>query len=273
LELQRDIGQWMSAKTFTNIGAKARVVREMCQRLYEPLVLGHGLFVDVEMARILYFAHFANPKKRQFYANKARAALSGVEVFCDVALEHSTDERKLLADFLRFYVDAVRVRQAFDADELDHIDLHIQALDQRAMDFAYAYSDEQIVATVQFLSAMYHAEHQLRCREFDRCSEYLTEAEEIFSTMQWHSIESHHRVAAVKTALALERNDPEHEDYFQNYINVINRYRCFEYRHGLRELKRRYPSQVPDLELLTLKDNALFVDTTFTHIHPFLTPK
>jgi hypothetical protein len=51
LGLQRDIGEWMSAKTFTNIGGKARLVREMSQKLCEPLGFVYGLFVDVEIAR------------------------------------------------------------------------------------------------------------------------------------------------------------------------------------------------------------------------------
>jgi hypothetical protein len=271
-ELQRDIGQWMSARTFTTIGGKAKSVRELCQKLAEPLVFGHGLFVDVEIARIKYFAYYAKPKKRQFYANQARSALSGAEAFCDMLVERSKGERRQLADFLRFYVDAIRVRQAFDAEELAHIDLHMQAVDHRAMDFAYAYGEGQIDAIVQFLTAMHHAEHELVLGHFDRTSEYLKEAEDISKTMQWHSIETQHRFTCVKTTLALADMDSEYEpeECVQNYLKVINRYPCFEYRHGLRALKRIHRSQVPDAHILTRKD--LFVDTTFTHILPFVMP-
>jgi hypothetical protein len=267
LGLQRDIGEWMSAETFTNIGGKARLVREMMLAQGEPLGFGYGLFVDVEISRTQYFAHIAIPEKRQFFENKARNTLSGAKVFCDMLVERSTGERKQLADFLRFYVDSATVRLAFDAGEQDHIASLIQAVDERATAFAHAYSMEQIVATVQFLNAMNQAEYQLQCGDFDCSSAHLKEANE---KMPSNSIESQHRIASLKTQLALQSNDPEREKCVHEYLRVLDRYPCFEYRHVLRELKRRYESQVPDVELLTLEDESLFVGTAFTHILPFV---
>jgi hypothetical protein len=273
LGLQRDVGEWMSAKAFTNIRGKARLVREMSQKLCEPLGFGYGLFVDVEIARTQYFAHIAIPKKRQFFENKARNTLSGAKVFCDMLVKRSTGERKQLADFLRFYVDSATVRLAFDAGEQDHIASLIQAIDERAKDFAYVYSDEQIVATVQFLDATNQAEYQLQCKDFDCSAMHLKNAEDIFNDkekMLWHAIEAHHRIASIKTHLALKSDDPEREKCVHEYMRVLDRHPCFEYRHVLRELKRRYESQVPDVDLLTLEDESLFVGTAFTHILPFV---
>jgi hypothetical protein len=275
LGLQRDFGEWMSARTFTNIGGKARLVREMSQKLCEPLGFGYGLFVDVEIARTQYFAHIAIPKKRQFFENKARNTLSGAKVFCDMLVERSTGERKQLADFLRFYVDSATVRLAFDAGEQDHIASLIQAVDERATAFAHAYSTEQIVATVQFLNATNQAEYQLQCGDLDCSSAHLKEVEDIFNDnkkMPSNSIESQHRIVSIKTQLALQNNDPEREKCVREYLSVLDRYPCFEYRHVLRELKRCYESQVPDVELLAVKDESLFVGMAFTHILPFVMP-
>lgn len=266
-ELQRDVGQRMSSKAFTNIGSKAKLVREMCHEQRVLLSLGYAHLVDVEIARIKFFAF---PHKQQYFENKALTELSGALGVSDFALQSYTGEQKQMAYFLRCYADLVRVRLAFDAGELGEAATHLQAAHQRVAAFADAYSTGQVVATLRFVSSMHHAEHQLRDRNFDRSSEYLEEAEQIFSTMEWRSIESHHRIAIVKTQLALATNDPEYQKYLQHYISVIHRYRCFEYRHGLRELKRAYPKKVPNVNLLKLKDNSLFVDTTFTHILPYV---
>jgi hypothetical protein len=263
LGLQRDIGEWLSAKTFTNIGGKARVVREMMLAQGETLGFAYGLFVDVEIARTQCYAHYTSPKKRQSYANKARNTLSGAEVFCDLLVERSTGERKQVADFLRFYVDSAKIRLAFDTGEQNHIASLIRQANERATAFANAYgSDAPIVATVQFLNFTNQAEYQLQCGDFDCSAERRGEAEDIFNDkekMPWHSIEALHRLASLKTHLALQNNESEREKCVHEYLSVLDRYPCPEYRHILRELKTRYDSQIPDVDLLTLEDESLYI--------------
>ena len=66
--------------------------------------------------------------------------------------------------------------------------------------------------------------------------------------MDWHSIESH-RISCIKTALALENNDPEYQEALQNHMSVFDRYPCYEYLDGLRQLKGRYPDQLAHVNL------------------------
>ena len=258
LQLQHDIGQWVSPDAFRNIKSKAKAVRQMGQKLYEPLVLGLGLLIDVEMARIQYFAHYATPKKRQFFANKARSALYGAKAFCDMLVDRSKGKGKQVADFLRFYVDCAWLRQASDDDERDHIALHIQAADERANAFAAAYGEAPIVENVQFLNLTNQVGYQLRCDDIDLASQRLTDAKEKFAAMQWPPIEALHRIASLEAQLALARHDPELDRYVHEYLNVLERNPCYEYRHWLRALKDRFPYDVPDVNLLTLMDDALF---------------
>jgi hypothetical protein len=86
--------------------------------------------------------------------------------------------------------------------------------------------------------------------------------------MDLHSIESTHRVAWLKTVLALEDNDTEYPEALHNYMSVFGRYPCYEYLDGLRQLKRAYENQLADVNLP--KDQPMFLDTTYTHILPHL---
>jgi hypothetical protein len=262
----------MSARAFTNIGRKAKAVHELGKKLGEPLVLVYGLLVDGEIARILYFVHYAKPKKRQHYANKARNTLSAAESLSDMSIERCTGKRQQVADFLRFYVDSARLRQASDAGEGDDSGSHIEAADKRAKDFADAYGEVPIVAVVQFINLSNRAEYWLGRGKIDLAYQRLTDAKEKFASMPWHSIEAQHRIASLEAQLALARGDPERERYVDEYQSVLKRNPCYEYRHWLQVLKNgRIGSEVPDVELLTLDDNSLFVDTMHTLIQPFMT--
>jgi hypothetical protein len=89
--------------------------------------------------------------------------------------------------------------------------------------------------------------------------------------MPWHSIEALHRIASLETRLALECQDPERERCVYKYLSVLKRNHCYEYRFCLRALKRRFRSDVPNVPLLTLQDDSLFVDTMHTLIQPVVT--
>jgi hypothetical protein len=264
LALKRDIGQPMSAMPFATIGRNARAVRVLGKKLGEPLVLGYGLLVDVELARILYFAHYDTPK--------ARYTLVDAKNFCDLLVERSTGKRLQLAEYLRFYVDSARLRQASDAGEGKASASLIEVADKRAKDFANAYGEAPIVANVQFLNLTNQAEYQLGLRDFDLAYHRLTDAKEKSAAMPWNPIEAQHRIASLETRWALESENPEGERYAHTYRSVLERNPCFEYRHCLRTLKERFEEDVPDAELLTLDEKSLFVDTMHTLIQPFMIP-
>jgi hypothetical protein len=107
--------------------------------------------------------------------------------------------------------------------------------------------------------------------KYDRSSEYVDKAEHILP-IEYRSIESQHRIAIIKTYLALARERPEVEKCLDDYQSLLKRNPCLEYRHGLLELKNIYKEKVPDVDLLTRKDNSLHIDTAFTHVIPFVTP-
>jgi hypothetical protein len=265
MELQRDIGWWHADKALPKISTQATAVQELMREKNVLPGYIHALLVRVEIFRIKYFA---TTEKR--ILDQARTWLAGAEYVCDRALNRPAGKRNELLSYLRFYIDAVNVRLAFDAGEgeREQAAAHLQALNHKATAFVDAYSTGQVVATVRFLHAMGHAELQLQRRDFDGALEHLREAEAIFATMQWRSIESHHYLVNVKTALALASNNPEYPKYVQDYMTVFDRYPCFEYRHGLGALKSSYPKELANVTLPD--DHAMFLDTTFTHIHPFL---
>jgi hypothetical protein len=118
---------------------------------------------------------------------------------------------------------------------------------------------------------MNHAERQLRLAKYDRSSEYVAEAEHILP-MEHRSIESQHRIAIIKTHIALALEHPEREKCVHNYKSLLKRNPCFEYREGLRELEKIYAIKLPDVDLLTRKDNSFHIDTAFTHVAPFVPP-
>jgi hypothetical protein len=53
--------------------------------------------------------------------------------------------------------------------------------------------------------------------------------------MEWYSIESGYRVTCLKTALALENNDPEYPEALHNCMSVFGRYPCYEYLDDLQK--------------------------------------
>ena len=266
LAIERDIGRQNSAKALGHISGMAKKVQKLMHAHNELYGFIHALLVRVEILRIQYFA----TTHRQFLV-EALTWLKDAEDVCDQALVRLPIERKQLTGFLRCYVDLARVRLAFDADELDDIDTHIQAAHDRVAKFADAYGTAPVVTTGRFISLMNHAERQLGLTKYDRSSEYVAEAEHILP-QEHRSIESQHRIAIIKTHIALAHKRPDREMCMHDYLSLLDRNPCLEYRHGLRELKDRYKKNVPNVDLLTRKDNSLFVDTTFTHIYPFVTP-
>jgi hypothetical protein len=81
-------------------------------------------------------------------------------------------------------------------------------------------------------------------------------------------MESQHRIASLTTALALKNNDPEYQLVLQNHIRMFERYPCYQYFDGLRQLKRAYQDQLT--HVILPKGQPKFLDTTYTHILPHL---
>jgi hypothetical protein len=268
LAIERDIGRKNTAKALGHISRLAKKVQQQMHAHKELYGFIHALLVRVEIFRIRYFA----TSDHQFL-DEARTWLKDAEGVCDRALERLPRERKQLAGFLRCYVDLVMVRLAFDSKELNHIDTLIEAAYKRVTKFAQTAAPAPLIATVRFQSVMNYAERQLLLPEpeYDRSSEYVAKAEHILPN-QYRSIESQHRIAITKTGIALARQRTGDEKCVDDYLSLLDRNPCPEYRYGLQELKNHYGNEVPDVELLTRRDNSLHVDTAFTQVLPFVTP-
>jgi hypothetical protein len=206
------------------------------------------------------------------FLKKALTWLKAIEGVCDEALKRRlTGERQQIAHYLRVYVDLGKVRLTFDAGEEGNVEQaaeHLEAADQKAATFAAAYGEGQTVATARFLTSVSHAEYNLRRGNIDLSRHRLSEAEGIFPMMDWHSIESQHRITSLKTALALKSNDPEYQLALQNHLRVFDRYPCYQYFGELLQLKRSYQDQLAHVNLP--KGQPKFLDTTYTHILPHL---
>jgi hypothetical protein len=175
---------------------------------------------------------------------------------------------------LRFYVDSAMLQLALEAKDLDAAASYLQSVDRRAAAFADAYGAGELVKTVRFLCAIDHAEYYLRRRrrkksgQFGLAASYLQKAEAIASTMERRSIEVQHHIVSVKTKLAVECDDPDWQQYFEQLVGVFQLDPCFEYRYDLQELKRQHENMIPDVPIPG--DSDLFIDTMFTHRHPFV---
>jgi hypothetical protein len=262
-ELERDIGQWHSTKAIIRISGRAKAIQELMFEANDLPGFIHALLAHVEIQRIKYFA----TGQRQFLA-RARNWLAGAEFVCERAINRPAWKHNEIVSYLRFYIDAVKVRLVFDEGEGEDVTPLIEAVDQRTMKFVDTNSTGQVVAMVRFLNSVSHAEHQLERKDFDCAEKHLIDTEEIFTTIQCRSIESHHRIAYIKTKLALERKDREHQKYIEQYIDVFHRYPSFEYRHSLGALKGLYENELAHVTLPN--DHSMFLDTTYTHIYPFV---
>jgi hypothetical protein len=160
---------------------------------------------------------------------------------------------------------------AFDDKELSHIDTLIKAAHARVRKFAKKDAPPPLVATVRFISIMNCAERQLQRAKYDRSAEYVAKAELILP-IEHRSIESQHRIAITKTHIFLAQNHLYSEKCVHDYLNLLDRNPCFEYRHGLRELKVHYDIEAGEENLLTRKDNSLHVDAAFNQFLTFVTP-
>jgi hypothetical protein len=246
LASERDIGGWNSAKALGYLSGMAKKVQKLMHVHHELYGFIHALLVCVEILHIKYFTatHW------EFFV-EAFTWLNYAEDVCDQVLKRLPAERNQLACFLCCYIELVRVRQAFDAEEPVYIDTHIQAAHDLVAKFVDEHGMVPVVTTDQFISLMNHAERQLRLTKLEHCS-----------------IESQHQIAIVKTHLALARIRPDCVKCVHDYRSLLDRNPCLEYRHGLRELKKRYKKKVPNVSLLMRKDNSLYVDTT--HLLPFV---
>jgi hypothetical protein len=111
-ELERDIGQWHSTKAIIRISGRAKAIQELMFEANDLPGFIHALLAHVEIQRIKYFA----TGQRQFLA-RARSWLAGAEFVCERALNRPAWKHNEIVSYLRFYIDAVKVRLAFDEGE------------------------------------------------------------------------------------------------------------------------------------------------------------
>ncbi len=266
-ELQCFIGMWDSGNALTTISGKAKRLQVLMFEHKEINGFIQALLVYVEILRIKYFA-----TSQVQFLEKALTWLKVIEGVCDEALKRRlTGERQQMAHYLRVYVALAKVRLTFDAGEEGNVEQAaklLEAADQQAATFAATYGEGQTVATARFLTSASHAEYNLRRGDIDLAHYHLSETESIFPTMDWHSIESQHRIVSLKTVLALKNNDPEYQHALQNHLRVFDRYPCYQYFGELLQLKRAYQDQLAHVNLP--KGQPKFSDVTYTHILPHL---
>jgi hypothetical protein len=265
-ELLCVIGMWDSGKALAAISGKAERLQALMFEHKETLGFIQALLVHVEILRTKYFA-----TGQEKFLKKALTWLKVIEGVCDQAIARVPGERQHLAHYLRVYVDLGKVRLIFDAGDegnVEQADEHLEAADQKAATFAAAYGEGQTVATARFLTSVSHAEYNLRRGNIDLTLHRLSEAAGIFPTMDWHSIESQHRIVSLNTVLALKNNDPEYQLALQNHLRVFDRYPCYQFFGELLQLKRTYQDQLAHVNLP--KGQPKFLDVTYTHILPHL---
>ena len=266
-ELLCVIGMWDSGKALATISGKAKGLQALMFEHKEINGFIQSLLVYVEILRIKYFA-----TGQVKFLKKALTWLKAIEDVCDEALRRRlTGERQQIAHYLRVYVELGKVRLTFDAGEEGNVEQaaeHLKEADQKVATFAAAYGEGQTVATARFLTSASHAEYNLRRGDIDLARHRVSEAEGIFPLMDWHSIESEHRIISLKTALALKSNDPEYQLALQNHLRVVDRYPCHQYFGELLQLKRAYKDQLAHVHLP--KGQRKFSDVTYTHILPHL---
>ena len=265
-ELEANIGMWNSGKALTTISGKAKKVQRLMQKHNELYGFIHALLVRAEIFRIQYFS-----TGQKHFLDEALRWLNYAEEVCEQALvRRLTGKRRQMILYLRLYIELIKVRLAFDSREESQVEQAgklLNEVDRREADLKKADGEEQIVVTASFITSISHTEYDLRARRFDSSAERLKNDVEILSRMKYKSIESTHRVECIKTALALENNDAEYPETLDNYISVSRRYPCYEYLHGLRQLKGTYKDK---LAHVNLPDGRMFLDTTYTHILPHL---
>jgi hypothetical protein len=267
MELDRAIGMWNSGRALTTISGKAKKVQKLMHKHNELYGFIHALLARVEIFRAEYFA----TGHVQFLVEALRW-LEYAENACDQVLNRLKGERRQMALYLRLYIELIKVRLTLDAREEGQIEQaapHFIAADKMMAAVEDAYNGEgEVFATAKHIKTITHAEYKLRRGNIDLASEDKEEAEGLLDTMHWHSIESTHRVAYIKTALALENDDDDYPEVLENYMSIFGRFPCHEYLHGLRQLKSTYKDQLAHVKLP--EDRRKFVSTAFAHIIPHL---
>jgi hypothetical protein len=255
----------VSPQAFREIESRAKLVRHLWHEHGELLPLVLCLFVEVELCRL---QSMVKPNQRPLWNNKACAWLSGAEFVCDMALAHSHNgKQKQTANFLRFYTGLGQVQLAFDVDDPAQANKSMQVVQQLANDVTASYGTGTVTETVGFLASMNAAELAMRLGKTECAYQHFKDAEHIFSTMQRHSLEPQLHIAYLKARLALASNDHDHEAYVQEYMSLFQYNPLLTHYSRLRELKRLYPKDVPEV---SIAKGVAYMDTMFRHLYPLV---
>jgi len=262
-ELQRHSGTIISRPAFTAIFRQAKEVLALWREKQEIPGFIYALFVTVELNRLTFLAM---PHHRRFLDN-AHQWLAATEDVCDQALNRCTGTHKQTVSFLAFYVPLLKGVLAFNGGEPEQAKNSLPSLHRLAKTIADDYGITPGTVAIRFAYVTYLAQFAMRFNKIDSAYQYLKEAEQLCSILQWTSIQAQLEVASVKAALGLMSDDENRYKYLQEYIVLFQHCPFLTHYNSLQELQRRYPKAV-DASLF--KGIPLYFDTMFRHLHPFL---
>jgi hypothetical protein len=261
-ELQRDSGTILSPGAFTAICAKAKEVLALWREKQEIPGFIYALFVTMELNRLKYFA-----THHRRFLDKAHRWLTATAGVCDQALNRCNGTHKQPVSFLAFYVPLLKGVLAFNGGEPEQAKNSLPSLHRLAKTIADDYGTTPGTEAIRFAYLTYLAQFSMRSNNIDGAYEYLTEAEQLCSTLQWPSIQSQLEIASVKAALGLMSDDENRYKDLHEYIVLFQHHPFLTHYNSLQELKKHYKKAV-DASLFN--GIPLYFDTMFRHLHPFL---
>jgi hypothetical protein len=262
LELQRDIGKRVSQRAFTEISGEAKDVLEMWRQQKDISGFIYALFVFVELYRLKFLAM---PHERGLL-NGAHRWLTATADVCDQVLSHCTGAHKQTASLLAFFAPLLKTSLAFNGGEPDKAESSIQSLQYIANTAADSYGITPVTESIRFSYLIHQALFYTYFNKFDHAYQYLNEAEQIFLTAKWSSIESQLEVAYVKAGLALASKDQDRYKDLHEYILLFQRHPFLTHYSNLQALKKLYRKDV-DESLFT--GVPIYFDTMFRRLQPF----
>jgi hypothetical protein len=266
--LERDQGGWMLSNPFPSLGQHAHELQEAWRIRGDLHQLTHALWVKSVLSRQRFFA---NPAHKQLWKKAVRWLHAGRYV---ASLYRGP--QKNISVFLDFYAWQEATNLAFDIGKPEDASDYILSIQDRAKKVADAWSEGPVAQTALFFAALQQALYYLHLKEIIEAEQHFIEAQNLFTstTMLWRSVRDHQNLAYIKASLAVERDNPERQEYVHDYIGMLSRNPSFDqYRNLARlmdRLNRLYPSELP--EAIAPTDRPIYVDTSFNYLRPLLLP-
>jgi len=270
LELRRDIAIDVSSEAFTALRSEAWVVREMMREHGELARLIVALLAEVELARLQFLANPDQPDRWKFLIH-AEYLLDAVKHVCAYfEKRRSSAGHKQIAGLLAFHVPSLEGQLACDRDEQNQPTNSIRELEQCAKVIAQYDINPAITETIKFTCAIYQSQFCIHFNKITRAEQYFNEANQIYLTMQYRSIESELEIAYARAGLALKTRSQDREEHVHEYALLFRQYPFLTHYNHLQTLKRLYPEDVAESLFMGVQ---VYFDTMFRRLQPFLLPK